>query len=60
MPGVRDELVRLVDAERACCAFAEWTVTSVAGRPILQATADPGALAPIAALFGAAPASAGD
>lgn len=59
-PGVQEELVSLADAERACCSFAAWTVTSVDGRPTLRVTAAPDALAPVAALLGVAPPSAGD
>ena len=54
-PGVQEELISLAAAERACCSFAEWTVTSVDGKPTLQVTAAPDALGTVAALFGVAP-----
>ena len=52
--GVHEELTELAAAEQACCAFAQWRVTTVDDHPTLQVTGAPEALAPIAALFRAA------
>jgi MerR family copper efflux transcriptional regulator len=55
-PGVQGELADLAAAERECCPFVGWQVTVVDGRPVLRVTAppgEPGAVAPIAALFAA-------
>jgi hypothetical protein len=53
-PGVLDELRSLAAAEADCCAFAVWAVSEQAGQPVLAVSADPEAIQPIAALFGAA------
>src|SRR5262249_39950705 len=37
--GARDELERLVAAERACCAWAEWTVTESGDDVVLTVVA---------------------
>lgn len=50
-PGIQEELTSLADAERACCSFAQWTVT-MDDQPTLHIIAAPEALAPIAAMFG--------
>ena len=56
--GVGEELAALAAAERECCSFADWHVTTVEGHPVLRVTAIPGApddaVEPIAAMFGAA------
>jgi hypothetical protein len=56
-PGVRDELEALADAERECCSFASWVVSTDGGEIVLRVAADPaspGDIAPIAAIFPAA------
>lgn len=57
-PGVEEELIELAAAEQSCCPFAEWRVSTVAGHPVLQVTAEPQSIAPIAALFRAPTATA--
>jgi hypothetical protein len=55
-PGVGEELVALVAAERQCCSFVTWDVSQDGDGPVLYVTADPGApddIASIAALFDA-------
>jgi hypothetical protein len=37
-PGVEDELRELALLERDCCPFAEWRVSTVEGRAILNVT----------------------
>ena len=54
--GVKDELQALAAAERQCCSFLRWTVSSEGADAILRVTADESGrsdMAPIAALFGA-------
>ena len=54
--GVKDELEALAAAERRCCSFVSWSVSSDGADMVLYVTADenrPGDLAPIAGLFGA-------
>jgi len=54
--GVQDELEALAAAERKCCSFLSWSVSSDGADLVLHIVADensPGDLAPIAALFGA-------
>jgi len=38
-PGVRDELGRLAELERECCAFAAWTVEEHGDRVVLDVSA---------------------
>jgi hypothetical protein len=55
--GVKDELEALAAAERQCCSFVSWRVSSDGADMVLYVTADesrPGDVAPIASLFGAA------
>ena len=50
------ELAALVEAERVCCSFVSWTVSSEGTQRVLTVTADPAKpddVAAIAALFGA-------
>ena len=58
VPGVLGELRDLAAAEADCCAFAGWTVTEQGGHPTLVVSGEPERIAPIAALFGAASATA--
>lgn len=54
-PGVREELLALVAAERQCCSFVSWHVDQTGPDLVLHVTADPATpddVAPIAALFG--------
>lgn len=39
LPGVAAELDNLVDAERVCCAFAEWSIERASGELILTVSA---------------------
>jgi len=60
-PGVQEELTDLAAAEQICCSFVSWSVTSSDGQPVLQVSAPaeaPDAVAPSAAMFGAAQAPA--
>ncbi len=60
-PGVLEELTDLAAAEQTCCSFVSWSVISSDGQPVLQVSAPaeaPDAVAPIAAMFGAAQAPA--
>jgi hypothetical protein len=53
--GVLAELHDLVDAERACCSFVTWDVTTVEGRPTVRVTAPadrPESVVAVAAMFG--------
>jgi len=55
--GVRDELEALAAAERECCSFASWIVSTDGGDIVLRVAADPTSpddIAPIAAVFQAA------
>jgi hypothetical protein len=36
--GVEGELRELADLERDCCAFADWSVSAVNGRAVLEVT----------------------
>jgi hypothetical protein len=54
--GVKDELEALAAAERQCCSFVSWGVTSEGVDVVLRVTAGenrPSDVVPIAALFGA-------
>lgn len=56
-PGVQEELEALAAAEAECCSFVGWSVTLDGAVPVLLVTGEPDtpdAVAPIAALFGAA------
>lgn len=60
-PGVQEELADLAAAEQICCSFVSWSVTNSDVQPVLQVSAPagaPDAVAPIAAMFGAAQAPA--
>jgi hypothetical protein len=60
-PGVQGELADLAAAEQTCCSFVSWSVTNSDGQPVLQVSGPagaPDAVAPIAAMFGAAQAPA--
>ncbi len=60
-PGVQEELTDLAAAEQTCCSFISWSVISSDGQPVLLVSAPanaPDAVAPIAAMFGAAEAPA--
>jgi hypothetical protein len=51
-----DELAALVQAERSCCAFLDWSLERSAGRATLKVQADEAGepeLSRLAALFGA-------
>jgi hypothetical protein len=53
--GVKDELEALAAAERQCCSFASWFVSSDGADVVLYITGDenrPDDVAPIAGLFG--------
>jgi hypothetical protein len=41
LPGVRDELERLIAAERDCCAFLGWEVAFSEGELHVHITGDP-------------------
>ena len=56
-PGVQEELADLAAAEQTCCSFVSWSVINSDGQPVLLVSAPastPDAVAPIAAMFGAA------
>lgn len=56
-PGVHEELADLAAAEQTCCSFLSWSVTNNEGQLVLRVSAPaeaPDAVAPIAAMFGAA------
>jgi|SRR5215472_11536282 len=51
-PGVAAELDELAELERACCAFANWSVTSAGDRLVLDVSADDEiAIAAVQAMF---------
>lgn len=41
-PDTAHALLDLVAAERQCCAWAEWTLTSTPAATVVEVTADPG------------------
>jgi hypothetical protein len=45
-PGVERELLELTEAERECCAFASWTVTSQNSRVALEVVGKDGDAVP--------------
>lgn len=45
------DLVELVDAERRCCGWASWTLTSTAGEAVVDVTADEDGAPMLWALF---------
>jgi len=60
-PGVQEELTDLAAAEQTCCSFVSWSAINSDGQPVLLVSAPanaPDAVAPIAAMFGAAEAPA--
>lgn len=46
------ELVDLLDGERRCCGWAEWTLTSTAEAAVVEATAAPPRVQALHDLFG--------
>ena len=48
LPGVQQELDRLVDAERDCCAFLGWELTESAAELHVHVTGDPDELKALA------------
>src|SRR6266700_3248687 len=51
-PGVELELRELAELERACCAFATWTVAADPERVVLDIEAEGDAVAAVQGLFG--------
>ena len=50
-PGIEAELRELAELERACCSFADWTVTAEDGWVCLDITAEGDALAAVQSMF---------
>ena len=50
--GVRDDLLELADAERACCAFVSWEVLAGDEGPVLRVMGPPDGVLAVAAMFG--------
>lgn len=50
--SVVHHLVDLLDGERRCCGWAEWTLTSTAAATVVEATADPPRVPILHDLFG--------
>lgn len=52
-PGVSGRLQALVEAERRCCGWASWAVTSAGGVCTLRVTGPPDEIGALASAFGA-------
>lgn len=50
-PSIVHDLVELVHAERQCCGWASWTLTSTATGTVVDATADGDGAATLQSLF---------
>ncbi|HEX2274162.1 MAG TPA: hypothetical protein VHG90_09855 [Acidimicrobiales bacterium] len=50
--SVVDDLVELVHAERACCGWASWTLTSTADAAVVDVTAEGERAQTVRSLFG--------
>ena len=50
--GIATRLERLVDAERACCGFADWQVGSARDAVVLRVTSSDDGVAALRAAFG--------
>jgi len=50
-PSIAHALLDLVDAERSCCNFAQWTVTATERETMVAATAQGDGVAVIQSLF---------
>lgn len=50
--SVVHHLVDLLDGERGCCGWADWTLTSTAAAAVVEATTDPPGVRTLHDLFG--------